>query len=225
MPKINSISIQTSENTFISKSSSAMSSGPILRTVYVDMDLPPITLDMIQPILETNEPFSSNTQVHHSDKDGITITSQENNPKHRKAIADIDEGGKISITCIAKGAKPQAHIYWNSDPPLNFDDIHEETKREENGLTFTTINTLTFEAERELTSLSCFASNSVLDNKKETPLKRATNIHVKFRPEIDLPKGSGVIEALQGKGNKFTIEKIENILRICLVQTILNSVK
>ena len=43
-----------------------------------------------------------------------------------KAFADVDEGGKISITCIAKGAKPQAHIYWNSDPPLNFDDIHEE---------------------------------------------------------------------------------------------------
>ena len=187
----------------ISHFSTAMSSGPILRTVYVDMDLPPITLDMIQPILETNEPFSSNNQVHHSDKDGITITSHENIFKHKKAFADVDEGGKISITCIAKGAKPQAHIYWNSDPPLNFDDIHEETKREENGLTFTTINTLTFEAERELTSLSCFASNSVLDNKKETPLKRATNIHVKFRPEIELPKGSGVIEALQGWLDKF----------------------
>ena len=174
-----------------------MSSGPILRTVYVDMDLPPVTLDMIQPILEVNEPFSKNNKVHHSDEDGITITSHGKNFK--KAIADVDEGGKISITCIAKGAKPQAHIYWNSDPPLNFDDIHEETKREENGLTFTTINTLTFEAERELTSLSCFASNSVLDNKKETPLKRATNIHVKYPPEIELLEGSGVIEALQGK--------------------------
>ena len=173
-----------------------MSSGPILRTVYVDMDLPPVTLDMIQPILEVNEPFSKSNKVHHSDEDGITITSHGKNFK--KAIADVDEGGKISITCIAKGAKPQAHIYWNSDPPLNFDDIHEETKREENGLTFTTINTLTFEAERELTSLSCFASNSVLDNKKESPLKRATNIHVKYPPEIELLEGSGVIEVLQG---------------------------
>ena len=187
-----------SVNNFFTSFSTAMSSGPILRTVYVDMDLPPITLDMIQPILEVNEPFSNSNRVHHSKKDGITITSQEHNYNHKKAIADVDEGGKISITCIAKGAKPQAHIYWNSDPPLNFDDIHEETKREENGLTFTTINTLTFEAERELTSLSCFASNSVLDNKKETPLKRATNIHVKYRPEIELPEGSGVIEALQG---------------------------
>ena len=56
-----------------------MSSGPILRTVYVDMDLPPITLDMIQPILEVNEPFSNSNRVHHSKKDGITITSQEHN--------------------------------------------------------------------------------------------------------------------------------------------------
>ena len=175
-----------------------MNSGPILRTVYIDMDLPPITLDMIQPILEVNEPFSKNNRYHHSETEGITITSEHNNGNNKKAIADVDEGGKIRITCIAKGAKPQAHIYWNSDPPLNFDDIHEETKREENGLTFTTINTLTFEAERELTSLSCFASNSVLDNKKETPLKRATNIHVKYKPEIELADGSRVINVLQG---------------------------
>ena len=187
-------------------SSSAMNAGPILRTVYIDMDLPPITLDMIQPILEVNEPFSKNNRYHHSETEGITITSKHKNGNNKKAIADVDEGGKKRITCISKGAKPQAHIYWNSDPPLNFDDIHEETKREENGLTFTTINTLTFEAERELTSLSCFASNSVLDNKKETPLKRATNIHVKYKPEIELTDGSRVINVLQGMfhQNKYT---------------------
>ena len=175
-----------------------MSSGPILRTVYVDMDLPPITLDMIKPILDTNDPFSKSNLFHHSKTEGITITSEQSKYSGKKSIADVDEGGKISITCIATGAKPQAHIYWNSDPPLNFDDIHEETKREENGLTFTTTNTLTFEAERELTSLSCFASNSVLDNKKETPLKRATNIHVKYKPEIVLHGGSKKIEVVQG---------------------------
>ena len=175
-----------------------MTSGTILRTVYVDMELPPVTLDMIQPILEVGEPFSNQNTYHHSETQGITITSGKGDEVGKKAIADIDEGGKISITCIAKGAKPQAHIYWNSDPPLNFDDIHEETKREENGLTFTTINTLTFEAERQLTSLSCFASNSVLDNKKESPLKRATNIHVKYKPEIDLTDNPGVVDVVQG---------------------------
>ena len=55
--------------------STAISSGPILRTVYVDMDLPPVTLDMIQPILEVNEPFSKSNKVHHSDKDGKLTNS------------------------------------------------------------------------------------------------------------------------------------------------------
>ena len=149
------------------------------------MEVPPLTLDMIGVNEEAGliSPTSSETNA---------ISSEVNE-------AAVDEGGKISITCIAKGAKPQAYIYWNSDPPLNFDDIHEETKREENGLTFTTINTLTFEAERQLTSLSCFASNSVLDDKKGTPLKRATNIHVKYKPEIEVNDGGPeVIEVVQG---------------------------
>ena len=47
-----------------------MNSGPILRTVYVDMDLPPQTLDMIQPILEANEPFSPTITHHHPTKKG-----------------------------------------------------------------------------------------------------------------------------------------------------------
>ena len=33
--------------------------------------------------------------------------------------ADVPEGGRLSVTCIAKGAKPQAHIYWNSEPELS----------------------------------------------------------------------------------------------------------
>ena len=33
--------------------------------------------------------------------------------------ADVPEGGRLSVTCIAKGAKPQAYIYWNSEPELS----------------------------------------------------------------------------------------------------------
>jgi hypothetical protein len=33
--------------------------------------------------------------------------------------ADVPEGGRLSATCIAKGAKPQAYIYWNSEPELD----------------------------------------------------------------------------------------------------------
>ena len=33
--------------------------------------------------------------------------------------ADVPEGGRLSVTCIASGAKPQAYIYWNSEPKLN----------------------------------------------------------------------------------------------------------
>ena len=56
-----------------------MNSGPILRTVYVDMDLPPLTLDMIEPILELNEPFSTTNRRHHSPPTGNTILSDQNN--------------------------------------------------------------------------------------------------------------------------------------------------
>ena len=41
-------------------------------------------------------------------------------PHDREATqADVPEGGRLSVTCIAKGAKPQAYIYWNSNPELN----------------------------------------------------------------------------------------------------------
>ena len=36
-----------------------------------------------------------------------------------KDQADVPEGGRLSVTCIAKGAKPQAYIYWNSEPELS----------------------------------------------------------------------------------------------------------
>ena len=191
-----------------------MSLGPILRTVYIDMEVPPLTLDMIQPVIVVNEEAGHTSATLNTKKCKYTKCSTPNEANAISSEANeaaVDEGGKISITCIAKGAKPQAYIYWNSDPPLNFDDIHEETKREENGLTFTTINTLSFEAERQLTSLSCFASNSVLDDKKEPPLKRATNIHVKYKPEIEVNDGPKIIEVVQGKnvGNYSHLPKVE----------------
>ena len=64
------------------------------------------------------------------------------------------------------------------------DDIHEEVTRESNGLTFQTLNRLTFSAQKELTSLSCFASNDALDKRQGVHLKQTTTINVKFKPEI-----------------------------------------
>ena len=83
------------------------------------------------------------------------------------------KGGKVSVTCVAQGAKPAAYIYWNSEPELDLNDIHEEVS--ERGDTFQTLNRLTFPAERKLTSLSCFAANQVLDEKKGQHLKQVKN--------------------------------------------------
>lgn len=51
------------------------------------------------------------------------------------------------------------------------------------GPTFTTTNTLTFEARRRLTSLSCFASNTVTDDdaRGTMPLRKDTTISVNYR--------------------------------------------
>ena len=80
------------------------------------------------------------------------------------------------------------------------DDIHEEVTREGNGLTFQTLNRLTFSAQRELTSLSCFASNKALDERKGVHLKQTTTINVKFKPEIIKVNGSTeIIHAVEGE--------------------------
>ena len=80
------------------------------------------------------------------------------------------------------------------------DDIHEEVTREDNGLTFQTLNRLTFSAQRELTSLSCFASNKALDERKGVHLKQTTTINVKFKPEILKPNGTTeIIHAVEGE--------------------------
>lgn len=97
----------------------------------------------------------------------------------------VYEGTNVTVTCIATGAKPSAYIYWNSDPEISQDDIHEQISREENGITFKTTNRITFQAKSQLTSLSCFASNKVLDDKKRIHLKKDTTINVKYRPIIE----------------------------------------
>lgn len=83
---------------------------------------------------------------------------------------------------------------------LSQDDIHEEVTRESNGLTFQTLNRLTFSAQRELTSLSCFASNKALDERKGVHLAQTTTINVKFKPEILKPNGTTqIIHAVEGE--------------------------
>ena len=141
---------------------------PMYRSVHVNMDLVPASLEMIKQSSGGN------------------------------AIVD-EEGDKMTVTCIAKGAKPEAKIYWNSEPPLNMNDTYEEYDRESNGWTFTTTNRLTFKAQRQLTSLSCFAYNKVLATKKGVHLKRATTINVKYRPEIERSTNIHVINAVRGE--------------------------
>ena len=111
----------------------------------------------------------------------------------------VYEGKNVTVTCIASGAKPPAYIYWNSDPELSQEDTHEDITRESNGLTFRTTNRLTFQAKRQLTSLSCFASNKVLDEKKAIHLKRDVTILVKYRPVIEKPPRIETINAVHGE--------------------------
>ena len=111
----------------------------------------------------------------------------------------VYEGKNVTVTCIASGAKPPAYIYWNSDPELFQDDTHEEITREVNGVTFKTVNRLTFQARRQLTSLSCFASNNVLDEKKAIHLKRDTTINVKYKPVVEKLPRIEMVNAVHGE--------------------------
>ena len=101
----------------------------------------------------------------------------------RASSSAVDEGGRLTLTCVARGAKPPAYVYWNSEPAMDLADATEEVTQAPDG-TFETLNQLTFRAERRLTSLSCFASNRVIDDAGGVHLKRATTVNVKFRPEI-----------------------------------------
>ena len=68
-----------------------------------------------------------------------------------------------------------------------------------NGDTFDTINQLTFQAERKLTSLSCFASNRVLDEQKATHLTQATTINVRYKPRVEKQLNMEPIFKVQGE--------------------------
>jgi len=85
------------------------------------------------------------------------------------------------------------------DPELFQDDTHEEITREVNGVTFKTVNRLTFQARRQLTSLSCFASNKVLDEKKAIHLKRDTTINVKYKPVVEKLARIEMVNAVHGE--------------------------
>ncbi len=61
----------------------------------------------------------------------------------------------------------------------------------QHGLTYDTLNRLTFKAERRLTSLACFASNAVLDQERGMHLSQATTVNVRFRPEVKLEHNKG----------------------------------
>lgn len=179
--------------------SSAMESA-VEKSVHIDMELEPQSLEMYKP--NSQSASASAAAVEDQRRQPDEGNGDDEGFQERTVVAD--EGLKMSVTCVAKGAKPPAYVYWNSDPALSFDDIHEEVSRESNGLTFTTTNRLTFQAQRKLTSLSCFASNQVLDQKHAVHLKRTTTINVKFRPEIVTetpggPRPLPEIRAVQGE--------------------------
>ncbi len=109
----------------------------------------------------------------------------------------VDEGGLLTVTCVARGAKPAASIYWNSEPAVA--DADEVTEVTPNGRrAFDTVNQLTFRATRKLTSLSCFASNSVVDEQKVIHLTQATTINVRYKPRIQRPGKIDAIYKVQG---------------------------
>ena len=58
---------------------------PLSRSVYVDMDIVPERLEMMPPIRTSTSARSPNA----------------------RGIAELREGDKITVTCIASGAKPE----------------------------------------------------------------------------------------------------------------------
>ncbi len=60
---------------------------------------------------------------------------------------------------------------------------------------------LTFDAElRGLISLSCFASNRVVDDRRATHLRRDTTINVSYRPRVERKaRGPDLVRAVHGE--------------------------
>ncbi|CAB4056380.1 Speract receptor,Guanylate cyclase 32E,Receptor-type guanylate cyclase gcy-28,Receptor-type guanylate cyclase gcy-1,Receptor-type guanylate cyclase gcy-4,Receptor-type guanylate cyclase gcy-20,Heat-stable enterotoxin receptor,Olfactory guanylyl cyclase GC-D,Atrial natriuretic peptide receptor 2,Atrial natriuretic peptide receptor 1,Receptor-type guanylate cyclase gcy-13,Retinal guanylyl cyclase 2,Receptor-type guanylate cyclase gcy-12,Receptor-type guanylate cyclase gcy-29,Receptor-type guanylate cyclase G len=97
-------------------------------------------------------------------------------------IQTAEEGVTFTVACNARNAKPPAYIYWNSEPLLNFDNVTEIS--EPFGNAFQTTSLLTFVTQRHLISLSCFASNDLLDRLEGTHLRVDTTINVRYKPRI-----------------------------------------
>ncbi len=102
------------------------------------------------------------------------------NKLHMRPIEEEDQQhGYVRASCVAAGARPPAYIYWNSVPEADLSDaVDTVTKR---GETYETTSVLRFRAaERRLTSLSCFASNAVLDRQRGVHLSRAATVSVRY---------------------------------------------
>ncbi len=83
--------------------SSAAMDAPATVGARIDMNLAPAALEMHSPQLLSHE-------VGVAQLGGGVVA----------------EGGTMTVTCVARGAKPAAYIYWNSEPPLDLTNTVEE---------------------------------------------------------------------------------------------------
>ena len=87
------------------KVASAAMDVPAVVSARVDMNLAPAALEMHTPQLLS---YSG----------GATSI--------KEGGGGVAEGGMMTVTCVAKGAKPEAYIYWNSEPPIDFGEPEED---------------------------------------------------------------------------------------------------
>ncbi len=62
-----------------------------------------------------------------------TLFSQGAPPSSVSGGGSVAEGGVMTVTCVARGAKPAAYIYWNSEPELNLTNTVEEVNKIKKG--------------------------------------------------------------------------------------------
>ncbi len=62
-----------------------------------------------------------------------TLFSQGAPPSSVSGGGSVAEGGVMTVTCVARGAKPAAYIYWNSEPELNLTNTVEEVNNKKRG--------------------------------------------------------------------------------------------
>lgn len=82
--------------------------------------------------------FHTKSTLFHTIQSSWVLPSNENNHTDWDSLFRSPQ-----VTCIARGAKPAAYIYWNSEPELDLNDIHEEVTKI--GHTYQTLNQLTFQ--------------------------------------------------------------------------------